>query len=275
VTSNEANSNVILLEGVGLHTGAPARVTLRARGGPVTLCAGGMEARIDELTVAATARATTVQARGGALRVGTVEHAFAALGGMGIYEGVGLWVEGPEMPFLDGGATAWCNAIARLQPVRRAPRSRVAREAVFHVGPSRYELAPGDAVDVEVCVELEDARVTPEARWRGEVDDFRARIAPARTFARSRDIDDLMAGGLARHVGPECVVVLAPDRIHHAGAPFLPDEPARHKLLDLIGDLYLWGGPPIGRVRAVRPGHAANAGALHLAREAGILVNFA
>jgi UDP-3-O-acyl-N-acetylglucosamine deacetylase len=69
------------------------------------------------------------------------------------------------------------------------------------------------------------------------------------------------------------VVVLTPDGALSAGRPFEPDEPARHKLLDLVGDLYLYGGPPVGHVRAVRPGHAANALAMRRARDEGIVVS--
>jgi UDP-3-O-[3-hydroxymyristoyl] N-acetylglucosamine deacetylase len=65
--------------------------------------------------------------------------------------------------------------------------------------------------------------------------------------------------------------VLAPGVVHHAGRPFSADEPARHKLLDLIGDLYLHGGPPLGLVRALRPGHAANAAAIQQALAEGIV----
>jgi UDP-3-O-[3-hydroxymyristoyl] N-acetylglucosamine deacetylase len=97
-------------------------------------------------------------------------------------------------------------------------------------------------------------------------------LAPARTFAREVDLEPLVRSGLARHVEPSSVVVLAPDAVHHAGLPFSRDEPARHKLLDLIGDLYLHGGPPIGSVRALRPGHAANAAAIERAFADGILV---
>ncbi len=142
------------------------------------------------------------------------------------------------------------------------------------LGRSRYEFAPRprDRVEVEVCLELDDARVTREARWVGSAEDFRQRIAPARTFALARDVEEIAELGLARRVDPASVVVLAPDAIHHAGRPFSPDEPARHKLLDLIGDLYLHGGPPIGWVRAVRPGHSANALALREALADRILV---
>jgi UDP-3-O-[3-hydroxymyristoyl] N-acetylglucosamine deacetylase len=263
------------VEGLGLHSGAPSRVVLRRQTGPVRLEACGVEARIDQLAVVSTSRATTVEAHGGALRVATVEHAFAALAGLGVYEGVTLAVDGPEMPFLDGACATWCDALDRLRLAPGRPRLRVAREAAVEIGTSRYEFRPGPRVDVEVRLELEgwdESRVIPEARWHGEAVDFRLRIAAARTFVLARDIDELVAGGLARHVDPESVVVLAPDAILHAGRPFSPDEPARHKLLDLVGDLYASGGPPLGCLRAVRPGHAANALAAARARAEGIVV---
>jgi UDP-3-O-[3-hydroxymyristoyl] N-acetylglucosamine deacetylase len=139
------------------------------------------------------------------------------------------------------------------------------------VGPSRYELAPGDAViDVSVHIEL-DSRFEPVARWRGDSQDFVARIAPARTFALAHEVEELARRGLARHADPASVVVLAPDAVLSSGRPFAADEPARHKLLDLIGDLYLHGGPPVGSFHAVRPGHASNARAIRRALEDGVL----
>jgi UDP-3-O-[3-hydroxymyristoyl] N-acetylglucosamine deacetylase len=122
-----------------------------------------------------------------------------------------------------------------------------------------------------VHLEIDDPRISPDARWNGDPDDFHARIAPARTFALAHEVDELLRRGLVRYVDPASVVLIAPDTIHHVGRPFAADEPARHKLLDLIGDLYLRGGPPIGRVRAVRPGHAANAHAIRQALDAGVL----
>ncbi len=262
----------VVVEGVGLHSGAPARVTLERRDGPVILVSGALEARVSALEVASTARSTTVEAHGGALRVGTVEHAFAALAGLGVYEGVALVVEGPEMPLLDGGAAAWCEALAELGAPSRRPGLRVARHATLEVGASRYELSTGTGIDVEVCVEFDDPRIARRARWTGDADDFRARVASARTFAFARDLDELARQGLARHADPGSVVVLAPEQILSAGRLFASDEPARHKLLDLMGDLYLRGGPPVGRFRAVRPGHSANARALRRALDEGVLV---
>jgi UDP-3-O-[3-hydroxymyristoyl] N-acetylglucosamine deacetylase len=263
----------VVVEGVGLHSGRPSRVVLRRAPGAVRLRSGGVEATLDELVVASTARATTVEAHGGRLRVGTVEHAFAALAGLSCHEGIVIEVDGPEMPLLDGGATAWCTAIARLGIPPSRPHLRVARAASFEVGPSRFELTPDEGgVKVIVRVDFDDARLAPEASWTGEAADFVARVAPARTFALAREVDELVRRGLARHVDPTSVVVIGPEAILHAGRPFAPDEPARHKLLDLIGDLYLHGGPPLGCIRVFRPGHAVNARALRRALADGILV---
>jgi UDP-3-O-[3-hydroxymyristoyl] N-acetylglucosamine deacetylase len=263
------------VQGRGLHSGVSGRVCLRACEGPVTLAAGGCVAPIGQLRVASTVRATTVEAHGGALRVATVEHLFAALAGLGVYEGLAIVVEGPEMPLLDGAAAAWCDAIDSLRPVATAPRARVAREGVVGVGESRYAFAPGPRVDVTVAIAFDGfdaARIAPEARWQGDAADFRDRIASARTFALARDISELLAAGLARGVDPTAVVVVAPDAVHCAGRPYSTDEPARHKLLDLLGDLYLYGGPPVGQLRATRPGHAANAQAMQRALAEGIVV---
>jgi UDP-3-O-[3-hydroxymyristoyl] N-acetylglucosamine deacetylase len=259
------------LEGAGLHSGAPVRVVLWARPGPVRLRARGVEAEIADLDVVSSARATTVQSAHGGPPVATVEHCFAALAGLGIRGGVTIDVDGPEMPLLDGGAASWCRALGQLGAERTAPRLRVVREAVIQAGPSVYELSPGDSVLVEVRVDFGDPRIAAEASWGGDPLDFAARVAPARTFAFARELDELMTRGLARSADPASVVIVTPDAVLCAGRPFEADEPARHKLLDLLGDMYLFGGPPLGRVRALRPGHAPNVRALRRALETGAL----
>jgi UDP-3-O-[3-hydroxymyristoyl] N-acetylglucosamine deacetylase len=261
----------LIVDGIGLHTGSPVRVTLRARRGPVSLSIGGLEASVDRFAVVDTARATTIAALDGRIRVATVEHAFAALAGLGIRAGVVLVVDGEELPLLDGGAAEWCKALEALRLPPSVPLSRVARAGVVEVGASYYEFRPADRVEVEARLELDHPDVTPEARWTGDASDFRARIAPARTFVLASDVEDLARRGLARHVDPRSVVVLSHDSVHCVG-PYVPDEPVRHKLLDLLGDAYLHGGPPLGRTRAVRPGHAANRTAFTRAWADGILV---
>jgi len=264
-------SVAIHVEGLGLHTGAAARVVLAARSGPVALRSGGLEATLQQLSVSSSHRSTTVQAHGGRMSVGMVEHAFAALGGLGLHRDVVIEIDGPEMPLLDGGARVWCEALSSLGVTPSAPRLRIVRAATVEVGLSRYELAPGPGVDVQVVIELDNPSIEPFAQWKGDLGDFTRRIAPSRTFAQTRDLEELARNELARHVAPESVVLIAPDGVHASGRAFAPDEPARHKLLDLVGDCYLWGGPPIGCLRATRPGHRANALALAQGLEQGLL----
>ena len=261
----------VVVEGFGLHTGSPVRVVLWRRAGAVTLRAGGVERTIAALRVASAARATSVESP----RVGTVEHLFAALAGLGVRDGIAIEVEGPELPLLDGGASAWCDAVDMLKLVSAdapaKPTLTIVRDGTVDVGDSRYEVARGARVTVRAKIEFDDARVAPEAEWLGDAADFRARIAPARTFAFLHELAALHARGLGSHVSPESVIVIAPEAIHSKGNPFTADEPARHKLLDLIGDLYLYGGPPRGVVRAIRPGHGATHAFVRAALERGLL----
>lgn len=250
------------VEGRGLHGGKPARVTFSIAPGPVRLAGVPVAA----LELLAGDRSTLVRA--GAQTLGTVEHLFAALGAAGIREGLAIDVDGPELPILDGGARAWCDALDGL-PGSDAPR--ILRAGRIGIGDSRYELEPGDTTRVEVTVDFGDARLAPRASWDGGRADFTARIAPARTFGFAHEVEALLARGLAQHVAPGSVVVVAPDVIHAAGTPFTADEPARHKLLDLVGDLYLHGGPFVGTLRAFKPGHAATHAAMREARARGLI----
>ncbi len=264
---------MVLLEGMGLHGGRPARLTLDAALGPVTLRVGGTRVPISALEVTRTERATTVKAPGGAFTVSTVEHVFSALAGSSISEGVSLELVGDEMPMLDGAAAEFFDALATLQVRPSVPHLRVARTATVEVGASRFEFAPSDHPRVQVVLDWgDDDRLERDATWNGDSADFRERIAIARTFAFERDLLALADARLARHVDPKSVVVIAKE-IHSAGRPFSADEPARHKLLDLVGDTYVHGGPPIGTLVAHRPGHSVNHIAMSRALALGVLVH--
>lgn len=251
------------LEGFGLHRGKPARVDFVQCEGPSTL--NGVP--LDQWRPIPSERSTAIQA--GAQTVGTVEHLFAAIAAAGAFEGLAIVVDGPEVPLLDGGAAAFLDAIG---PVPSAsPRLVVARDFEVVVGDARYVFRRAERVSIEVIVDFGDDRLAPRARWDGDGDDFRARIAVARTFGFEREVEMLLARGLASHVSPESVVVVGDGRVLSAGRPFASDEPARHKLLDLVGDLGVWGGPPVGHAFATRPGHAATHEAVARAMAVGAL----
>lgn len=264
-------SEVPTIDGQGLHGGARATVRFVRELGPVRLRSGAVEAGLEDLVFDGASRSTCVTTRDGRLRIGTVEHLFAALGSASIREGVVVEIDGPEIPLVDGGARVFVDALARLDLAPTATSLVVERSGVIEVGASRYELAPHDGVRVEVEIDFDDRRLEPVASWDGDPADFRERIAPARTFGFGHEVDALASRGLATHVSPDSVVVITRDRILTAGPEFRPDEPARHKLLDLVGDLYAHGGPPRGAIRAKRPGHAATHEAIRRAIAAGLV----
>jgi UDP-3-O-[3-hydroxymyristoyl] N-acetylglucosamine deacetylase len=257
--------------GRGLHSGAHGSVRFVHHPGPVVVRAGGVDTPVTELDVVDTTRSTTVAAARGAVRIGTVEHVFAALGGLGVHRDVAVVLEGREAPLADGAARLYVDALRALGAIASSAPLVVVRDGSIEVGASRYELRRGEAIELEVAVDFDDDRIAKTARWGGDPGDFVARIAGARTFGFEHEMVDLLARGLASHVTPESVVVIGEGRILSSGPPFLADEPARHKLLDLIGDLYLYGGPPRGGLRAVRPGHAATHEVMRRALEEGLV----
>jgi UDP-3-O-[3-hydroxymyristoyl] N-acetylglucosamine deacetylase len=264
----------IVVEGRGLHGGELARVTLAARDGAILLRVNDTSGELARWRAVDAERSTAIALEGTTLR--TVEHLFSALAGLGVRGGLAIAIEGTELPILDGAAAAWLDALAPLVGAGGAPAPhvsaplRVVREGTVRVGLCEYAFAPGDGTRVAVRVDFGDARLTPEATWDGASDDYRARIAPARTFCLESEIADLARRGLAAHVPAESVVVIG-DEIFTAGSPFSASEPARHKLLDLIGDLFLYGGPPRGRVDAFRPGHRATHTAMRIALDRALL----
>jgi UDP-3-O-[3-hydroxymyristoyl] N-acetylglucosamine deacetylase len=263
---------VVIVEGVGLHTGLPVRVQCTQSDDDARLSVCGKTVRILDLVVVSTEWRTEVASMEHHFRVCTVEHAFAACAALGLHRGITLSMDGSEMPILDGGSSVWCDALGQLNIPPAWPRARVARSGIIDVGSSHYEFEPFEGVEVEVDLVSSDSRLSRHARWDGGETDFRQRIAPARTFAFERDIESILELGLARHVPRTSVVLIREHSIDFEGHSFESDEPARHKLLDLMGDMYLHGGPPLGRVRARRPGHRANMAALLRARAEGLLV---
>jgi UDP-3-O-[3-hydroxymyristoyl] N-acetylglucosamine deacetylase len=262
------------VEGPGLHSGAHGVVRFERHDGPTILRSAGIDTRITDLRVVDTLRSTTVEDPSGVVRVGTIEHVLAALGGLHVHSGVAVIVEGTEAPLADGGARRYVDLVRALGIAPSRPALRIVRGGVVEHGASRYELAcgEGDSVTLDISVDFDDARIAKNACWKGDAADFCGRIAAARTFGFEHEVAELHARGLASHVTPESVIVIGAERVLASGAPFTADEPVRHKLLDLIGDLYLYGGPPRGVVRATRPGHAATHAVMARALADGLVV---
>lgn len=263
----------VRLEGRGLHGGRAASVTLALADGPTTIAADGAVVPLHVASVVRLDHGVALTLGPSGPTIDLVEHLLSAMGALGAFEGLAIAVDGGEMPLLDGGAAEYLAALRSLAPPPRPTRPRrVVAPFAVEVGASRYELAPGDARRVEIEVAFAHVSIGKHSvTWSGDVDDYAARIAPARTFGFARDHAALVAAGRARGVDLARVVVFDDDGPLAPCRPVARDEPARHKLLDLIGDCALFGGPFLGCVRAVRPGHRATFEALSAATAAGAL----
>lgn len=231
---------------------------------------GDLSASLDELSVVRADRGVQVRSESG-LVIDLVEHLLAAMAGLSIRRGLEVELQGPEVPLLDGGALELGRALGALDPPRDPPSLRVAQAGDIHVDGTRYAFEPGDSVEIEVDVEFRGVGAE-SARWNGDAGEFLEEIASARTFGFADEAEELRQAGRAARVDPHAVIVLEPDgSVAPPAEPPRPEELARHKLLDLMGDLYLFGGPPIGRLRASRPGHRKNQRAVQQALQYGLL----
>lgn len=275
------------LSGYALHAGVVTTLTLTRHTGPVTFIRGSRRAELPNLRVTRTDFGVAVADDNG-FEVDLVEHFLAALGGMGIAGDVLATLEGPELPILDGGSLAFVEALARLEIPPKPRQWVVHKPGKLAWKESTYEFEV--AGDIEIVVDTEFAHPTlghQRATWNGDPRSFASEIAPARTFGFVKDANDLWRTGRAALAAlasrgsaaatkafSDAVLVFDEDgRVNDKSsrAPLLPDELARHKLLDLIGDLTLYGGPPEGHVRAVRPGHTATHRIMGEAMALGIL----
>lgn len=265
------------LHGVGLFSGRPASViifpiadrqavlTRRGHtigGAPILVPCVTQDTSWSGLPAGMPIRNTTLRspiAAPGADTVATVEHILSACAGLGLWH-VGLALEGgPEVPILDGSALPFVNALRPHLVPGDAPAPIVLREVVeVRQGDAFIRAEPFDGI--HYTYELDYGQGSPippqHATWQGDANDFAANIAPARTFSLLKEAHAARAAGLFAHLTPREMLVIADD-----GRPIdnewrLDHEPAKHKLLDLIGDLALLGRTLHARVTAHRAGHA-------------------
>ena len=258
-------ARTITVQGPGLHTGASTRISIE----PAPTGHGCVFLRADlpgALPIPAQARwvgdtrlATTLE-RGGQ-RVHTVEHLMATLSVLGIDNAlVRLW--GPEVPGLDGSAKPWLRL---LLDAGRQPQDVLCAPLVLSApveledGPRWARLEPANALEFEVGIDFPNPALRQRRiRWQAGTRSFERDVAWARTFATQEQAEAMRRAGLARGGSLQNALVLGPAGVINPGGMRGPDEPVRHKLLDLLGDLALLGRPLVARVRVEQPGHGFN-----------------
>jgi len=251
--------------GVGLHTGAPVNVKLR----PAPADHGVVFVRTDlpkPVEIPATAKhvvstelATSVGCEGA--QVGTVEHLLAALSGLGV-DNVRIELDGPEVPIMDGSAAPFAYLIKSAGiRVLDAPKSFVVikKRVCVRDGEKVATLEPCDRFRITCRIDFRHPLVSNQT-FEMEFSDrtFAREIARARTFGFLRDLETLKRGGFARGGSLENAIVVDEFSILNPDGLRFPDEFVRHKVLDAMGDVALFGRPVIGHLRVYKSGHALN-----------------
>ncbi|MFA6170059.1 MAG: UDP-3-O-acyl-N-acetylglucosamine deacetylase [Candidatus Margulisiibacteriota bacterium] len=242
------------LEGIGLHSGTPSKITVKrgAAGTGVTFAKNGRLIKADVNNVEQTERGTVL---GG---IAVVEHFLAAAAGLGI-DNLLVEIEGKELPALDGSALPYVKAFEAAGTVEQAaPKNYQLIERPFLVvdGDSRLEALPFHGFKIDFVIIFKGLG---EQKCSFVLDrrSFIESIAPARTFGYISELDYLQAKGLGKGASTDNALVL--NESGYVNPPRFADEPVRHKILDLIGDLALLGRPLKGYFKAYKSGHKLNA----------------
>jgi UDP-3-O-[3-hydroxymyristoyl] N-acetylglucosamine deacetylase len=247
--------------GKGLHSGRESRLLIEPSDDVLTLGVDGKYHALSEFSLSGGARGSDLIFPEGNTRVRTCEHVLSALCGSGVWRARltlgGADSESIEMPGLDGCAEDLAKEIyENSEPTDDAP-APLRLSCPVNVGDeSRFIAAlPSESFHVTYVIDYDAAPIGVQILdWSGE--DYLANIAPARTFALSRDIETLRAAGLTLGASLDNAILVNCDGIETVGGLRFPDEFARHKTLDLTGDLACLGRPLAAHVLAVRAGHA-------------------
>jgi UDP-3-O-[3-hydroxymyristoyl] N-acetylglucosamine deacetylase len=257
------------VSGIGIHSGLPATLTMLpadADTGIVFVRIGrdglaDREIRADVRSVTATEFATVLGDATGPL-CSTAEHVLAALSGLGVDNAI-IEIDGPEVPIMDGSAAPFVAAIDQAGVVTLPAQRRyiqVRKPVRVAQGDAYGELRPYDrGFRVEVEIDFDHPLIGHQAvALDVEAETFRREFARARTFGFMRDVAKLWNAGFALGASFENTLVVTESRVLNPEGLRFPDEFARHKALDAIGDLALAGLPLLGAYRSVRGGHKLN-----------------
>jgi UDP-3-O-[3-hydroxymyristoyl] N-acetylglucosamine deacetylase/3-hydroxyacyl-[acyl-carrier-protein] dehydratase len=266
-------SREVSLEGVGLFSGEPVTMTLQPAepGNGVTFVRqeGEHTASIPAHVSNVLKRPRRTCLRNGTLRVETVEHCLAALAGLRV-DNATVRLSGGlsgEMPGGDGSSQIYVQAIQKAGIAEQdAPVEPLVVRKPIQVshGDATIAALPGDEGELEVIYDFEAhppvGRQVYAFRLGGndaQADDFVTQLAPARTFVFEKEAQEFRLRGMGGHLSPRDLLVIGDDGPVENAFRFA-DECARHKVLDIIGDLSLAGRPVRGRVFAHKSGHDLN-----------------
>lgn len=245
--------------GVGIHTGKVVDLVLRpSDSGEIIFRRKGADGPGLVLDPRATGARNCSYLESDRGRIETVEHLLAALSAFGI-DSLDVETDGPEIPILDGSARPFAEAfiVAGTRPAGRGGRiMKVAAPFVVAEGGASVEAVPDPGLRITYHVAFDHPAIgSQSADLLVTTGSFRAEIAPARTFGFLKDVPELHRRGLALGGSFANALVLDDEKVVNGPLRF-PDEFVRHKVLDLVGDLFLLGVPVRGHFTARKAGHA-------------------
>jgi UDP-3-O-[3-hydroxymyristoyl] N-acetylglucosamine deacetylase/3-hydroxyacyl-[acyl-carrier-protein] dehydratase len=282
-------AKAVTLSGVGLHSGAKVRLDIApADSGGIVFIRTDLDGQpripASVLKVVDTSRGTTIGQDG--VTVSTIEHVMAALYALGINHAE-ISIDGPEMPILDGSSKPIVDAllsagIKELEGQREVLTIHENFSFTDEVSGASYLIVPAEKTTYTVMIDYNSRVLPPQHAVLNDLNDFTEQIAPSRTFCFLHELEylldkQLIKGGnldnalvfveqvldephqkrLATLFNQPDVAVTREGVLNNAETRFI-NEPARHKLLDLIGDLALLGADIQGHIIATKPGHAGN-----------------
>ena len=253
------------IEGVGLHTGARARLRLL----PAPENTGVRFRRTDlegSPEIPALVDSVVDYDRGTTLGIGdaqvrTVEHLLSALAGAGV-DNAYVELDGPEPPAGDGSSLIFAELIRTAGVVEQSEPAKIleVRKAVtVEEGGSRYVASPAEAFEVSATIRFDHPLIGRQF-YSHQLDSatYAREVESSRTFGFLNEVEELHRRGLAQGGSLDNAIVLTESGLHEGVSLRYPDEFARHKVLDLIGDLSLVGARIRGHVVADRPSHRGN-----------------
>ncbi|MCJ7802023.1 MAG: UDP-3-O-acyl-N-acetylglucosamine deacetylase [Candidatus Marinimicrobia bacterium] len=282
----------VSLDGIGLHTGIKSTINIK----PAKENRGIVFKRIDLKEnpvikadvdyVIDTNRGTTLEQNG--IRIHTVEHVLAALRGLGI-DNVTIELSCAEPPIMDGSALSFVRALKKVGIVAQSVIQEVYKvtEPIQFNDPENdieINLLPAERFKITFFMDYGLPNFGLQYVFIEDIEgEFEEEVAPARTFGLLSEVSQLKQNGLIKGGGPNNAIIIVDENVdedeqnilsklfglnketifnngeilNNEGLHF-ENEPVRHKVLDLIGDMSLFGKPIIGHIIATRSGHRTN-----------------
>lgn len=260
-------SKAVTVCGVGVHSGAPACLTIKPAGANsgITFIRNDITDRDNRIParwdLVADTRLCTVLKNAAGASVSTVEHVMSALMALGI-DNADITIDGPEVPIMDGSAAPFVDAIDSVgRQSQQAARKviRIIAPVTLTDGDKTVTLLPADDTAYSFDITF-DSPVIGRQTFTHTVkeSDYRSDISFARTFGFLHEAEALRAAGLGRGGSLDNAIVIDGDSVMNPGGLRSPTEFVRHKILDAIGDIGLAGMPIVAHYHGVKAGHAMN-----------------